>query len=102
MQSRDDADKSIKIKIYCNCCGKAIGETAIVGTHMDYLYVEKQWGYFSSKDFTKQSFNICEQCYDQWVSSFKIPVQELPVDDISSYSDEEMELLCEAYRKAAL
>jgi [ribosomal protein S18]-alanine N-acetyltransferase len=51
----------------CNKCGKDI-----VG-HDDYLEVQKIWGYYSNKDFDTHSFVLCEECYDELVSSFKIP-----------------------------
>lgn len=54
-----------KDKAFCNCCGREIkGE--------DFLEVEKQWGYFSSKDGVTECFDLCEECYDKLVSGFKI------------------------------
>lgn len=84
-------------EVYCNCCGRPIVKTKIENTHTDYLHVEKGWGYFSAKDLTGHSFNICESCYDEWTSSFVIPVEEFPVDEISNYSDEEIERINAAY-----
>lgn len=86
-------------KIYCNCCGEEIIKTTISGTHMDCLHVEKTWGYFSSKDLTNHAFNICEKCYDKWTSNFVIPVEDIYIEDIFYYSDEELKLLNEAYSK---
>lgn len=87
-------------EVYCNCCGTKIEE--ISGKLMDYLRIDKEWNYFSSKDLTKHSFNICERCYDKWVAMFKIPVEEYPVEDIYVYTDEEMEVLSKAYIRAEL
>lgn len=87
-------------EIYCNCCGTKIESKS--GRLMDYLHVDKEWNYFSTKDLTKHSFNICEKCYDKWVAKFKIPVEEYPVEDVYVYTDEEMEVLSAAYVRAGL
>lgn len=54
-------------KIICNKCGKEIKEA-------DVLSVEKRWGYFSEKDNEVHHFDLCEQCYDEMVASFQIPI----------------------------
>ena len=43
-------------KKICHCCGHEIKQE-------DYLYIEKDWGYFSNgKDGQKHSFILCESC----------------------------------------
>ena len=32
-----------------------------------------EWGYFSGKDGEKHSFDLCEECYDRLLASFKLP-----------------------------
>lgn len=86
-------------EIYCNCCGQVISSRGSI--QEEYLQVKKTWGYFSSKDLTGHTFNMCETCYDRMVSNFKIPVEEFPIDDIPNYSDEELEALNAAYAAAA-
>ena len=54
-------------KYICNKCGKEI-------KNEDYLSVEKRWGYFSKKDNEVHRFELCEACYDEWISTFQIPV----------------------------
>ena len=56
----------------CNCCGKEIKIVQGIQKE-DVLYVSKDWGYFSEKDMERHYFIICEACYDNWVSGFKIP-----------------------------
>ena len=56
----------------CNCCGKEIKEEQGI-LKEDVLDVSKTWGYFSGKDMEHHRFFICEACYDNWVSGFKIP-----------------------------
>jgi len=58
-------------KIICNKCGKEIEVIRGVAQE-DYLAVEKRWGYFSNKDNQEDTFDICEDCYDELVASFKI------------------------------
>lgn len=84
-------------EVYCNCCGELITNRERTNQHRDYLHVEKAWGYFSSKDLAGHSFNICENCYDRWLESFRIPVEEFPVDEIPNYSEDEIAQLNEAY-----
>ncbi len=82
-------------QVYCNCCGRVINVNG--KQQEDFLQVEKVWSYFSSKDLTGQRFKICESCYDKIIASFKIPVEEFPIDDIPMYSDEDIERLNAAY-----
>ena len=86
-------------ELYCNCCGQKIARGNIVGTHADYLHIEKLWGYFSCRDLTKHSFNICERCYNEWIESFMIPLDDCPTEDVTVYSEEEIDLLCAAYQR---
>ena len=65
-QYKEEKTKVID-KIICNKCGKEMIEA-------DVLSVEKRWGYFSEKDNEVHRFDLCEQCYDEWIASFQIPV----------------------------
>ena len=56
----------------CNCCGKEIKEEQGIQKE-DTLDIVKDWGYFSAKDMERHQLVICEACYDNWVSGFKIP-----------------------------
>lgn len=63
-----------KKEVYCNACGKPIEVIPKINICKEYLSIEKEWGYFSKKDFIIHSFAICEHCYDQWINTFVIPV----------------------------
>lgn len=52
----------------CNRCGKEMAAE-------DVLSVEKRWGYFSNKDNEVHHFNLCEECYDEIIATFQIPVE---------------------------
>ena len=60
--------------LYCNCCGKKIPEGYSRETE-DFFHFEKTWGYFSGKDGTRQTADICEFCMEQWIAQFRIPPQ---------------------------
>lgn len=64
-------------KIICNQCGKEIEVVNGIAKE-EVLTVEKQWGYFSDKDNEFHQFDLCEDCYDKLISSFKIPVEIEP------------------------
>lgn len=54
----------------CNCCGKEIKKI-----EQDYLYVKKQWGYFSEKDGSVFEIRMCEPCFDAWIRQFAVAPQ---------------------------
>lgn len=62
--------------MYCNACGAKIEMVPKANVRKEYLRVDKQWGYFSNKDFMMHSFCVCEKCYDNWISTFVIPINE--------------------------
>jgi hypothetical protein len=60
--------------ISCNVCGKKIiMEQGIMKE--DVFEAAKEWGYFSKYDLEVHKFNICEECYDKLIASFKIPIE---------------------------
>lgn len=60
-------------KIICNKCGKVI--PVVKGVPQgDVLEVEKRWGYFSAKDNRMDQFDLCEECYDEFVKGFQIKI----------------------------
>lgn len=73
-QYRTELEKTEKIeKIICNKCGKEILVCQGVPQE-DVLEVEKRWGYFSRKDNQVDQFDLCEDCYDEFVRSFRIKI----------------------------
>ncbi len=61
-------------KIICNKCGKEILVLRGVPQE-DVLQVEKRWGYFSDKDNCVDQFDLCEECYDEFVKDFRIKIR---------------------------
>ena len=46
------------------------------------MYVCKDWGFFSKKDLVRHEFDVCEQCYDEMISKFQIPVTEREILEV--------------------
>jgi hypothetical protein len=62
--------QSVLKTIACNCCGKEVKEN-------DYetLLNFKCWfGYFAQifEDGEKHDIDVCEECYSNWIKTFKI------------------------------
>ena len=62
-------------QLFCNKCGKQI----LIGNGLareDYVMVTKNWGYFSEKDGRRDTFCLCEKCYDVMIEAFVLPVSQ--------------------------
>ena len=59
--------------VICNCCGKKLAVREGI-VREGVLRVDHAWHYFSEKDGEVHHFDICEECYDQLVRTFKIPL----------------------------
>jgi predicted nucleic acid-binding Zn-ribbon protein len=63
------------LEVRCNQCGRVLQvENGMLKEGC--FHGENVFGYFSTKDGTKHSFDLCEACYDCMISKFKIPVEE--------------------------
>lgn len=68
-----ESEQEVIDKMYCNKCGKTIQiENDILKEAV--FSGANSWGYFSKKDGEMHEFDICEECYDAFVGSFKVPV----------------------------
>lgn len=59
--------------VICNRCKK------VLKSDKDFLKegvfsADYAFGYFSRKDGTRHRFDLCEDCYDEIIGSFEIPV----------------------------
>ena len=59
--------------VICNCCGKKLAVREGI-VREGVLRVDHAWDYFSEKDGEVHHFDICEECYDQLVRTYKIPL----------------------------
>ena len=62
-------------QVICNRCEKKLlVENSLL---KDSAYEGKQsFGYFSERDGVTHRFDLCEECYNEWIRMFRIPVSE--------------------------
>jgi hypothetical protein len=58
--------------VRCNRCGRELLKDE-AGYFEDYLSVSKKWGYHSPMDGDLHEFDLCIDCYNEWVKGFQIP-----------------------------
>ncbi len=61
-------------KVLCNKCKKELPMKRNIILE-DFIEVNKKWGYFSKKDGLTYNFILCEECSDELMESFLIPVK---------------------------
>ncbi len=84
MKVETQAEQQHTRQIVCNMCGQPIPQ--VTKNHQaDYLYLSKEWGYFSNKDLTKHTIRVCEACYDKWIQSFAIPPIEEDIQELFDF-----------------
>lgn len=60
--------------VVCNCCGKKlIVEGGIV--REGRIFIDHAWDFFSEKDGEVHRMDLCEECYDEFILQFRIPVE---------------------------
>jgi len=72
---REEAGLEQKKHLFCNQCGKTIEITNGLARE-DYVRITKSWGYFSEKDGRRDTFCLCESCYDEITSGFVLPITQ--------------------------
>ena len=60
--------------VICNCCGKKLAVRDGL-LREGSLEVEHAWDYFSEKDGEVHRFDLCEECYDEILRTFRIGVE---------------------------
>lgn len=63
------------VKVVCNRCGR---ELKVENGYLKEgcFNAERSFGYFSRRDGIRHRFDLCEDCYEKWIGSFVIPVDE--------------------------
>ncbi|WP_105616628.1 hypothetical protein [Vallitalea okinawensis] len=56
--------------VICNCCGREINKDQY-GLMEDYITIKKTWGYNSAFDGQSHELDVCNDCYEKWIKSFK-------------------------------
>lgn len=61
-------------RVVCNCCGKklAVKDGIVREGNASFLL---NWDFFSEKDGEIHKFDVCEDCYDEWINQFCIEVE---------------------------
>lgn len=59
--------------LICNCCGKKLAVDHGI-LREGAISVDYTWDYFSEKDGQIHRFDLCEECYDELIGGYKIPV----------------------------
>ena len=68
-------------QVRCNRCGKELQIQN--GILIEECFHGKNiFGYFSEKDGVCEEFDLCEECYQETVSGFSIPVTRTEVTEL--------------------
>lgn len=68
-------------KVICNQCKKVLKvEDGILKE--GHFEGKQTFGYFSDKDGITHKFDLCEECYNQFIQNFKLPVEEIEEKEI--------------------
>lgn len=59
--------------VICNACGKKLAVKAGI-VREGVLTIHHAWDYFSEKDGEIHHLDLCEECYDELVSTLFVPV----------------------------
>ena len=68
MRQNQEQETAVVKDVFCNKCGKEIVNAGV-------FRVAHRWGYFSNKDNEVHHFDLCEECYDEMIATFQIPVE---------------------------
>ena len=66
-----EKQESIIQDILCNVCGEKIHKNEY-GYFEDFLSIEQEWGYHSKFDGETHCIDICQKCYEVFLSNLKI------------------------------
>ncbi len=61
--------------VVCNACGRKL-KVENGDLRETCVSVDQTFGYFSRKDGVRHRFDLCEDCYDKWIKTFAVPVEE--------------------------
>lgn len=69
---KEESKKELQ-EMQCNKCGRKI-EVRNGIVYEGSFSVDYGWGYFSKKDGENHSFDLCEECYEELIKTFTIPI----------------------------
>ena len=62
-------EEMVLSRVICNGCGQEISLDCA-----EHFHGEKTWGYFSGQDGRKDSFDLCEACYQKMIAGFAVKI----------------------------
>jgi len=69
------------LEVICNQCGrKLLVENGYLKEGC--FSADNVFGYFSSRDGERHSFDLCEKCYEKLVAQFAVPVDKKKVTEL--------------------
>lgn len=69
-----DMQKNLPDQVWCNKCGKKLSvKDGFV--REGCFHVTYSFEYFSRKDGTKHTWDLCENCYDEMLQGFVLPAE---------------------------
>ena len=69
------------MEVVCNKCGRKLKVEN--GFLREYCFTaDTIFGYFSHRDGVAHHFDLCENCYDQLISQFQVPVEEAEATEL--------------------
>ena len=81
MRIYQDNDKRELAAVICNKCKKELkvaGGILMEGCFRGNI----RFGYFSNRDGNEHSFDLCEECYEEMIDGFAIPVEEEELNEL--------------------
>lgn len=76
-----DGDRKELQQVRCNQCGRLLKIKN--GMLLEGVYEGNQkFGYFSNKDGIRYSFDLCEECFDRWISGFALEADKEELNEL--------------------
>lgn len=81
MRQYQKEDSSRLSRVVCNGCGR---ELKVESGYLKEgcFCAEQVFGYFSRRDGIRHRFDLCEDCYEKWIGSLTVPVEEEEVQEL--------------------
>ena len=75
MRRYENVQEKELAEVICNKCGRILKvENGVLKEGC--FHGEMTFGYFSRRDGVQQSFDLCEDCYEEMTAQFLLPPQE--------------------------
>ena len=75
LQKYRETEESKLEKVVCNKCGRSL-KVENGRLKEGCFSATAAFGYFSRKDGSVHRFDLCEDCYDEMIAQFTVPVEE--------------------------